>query len=71
MGPRNYIERFLIDGTKTGNAKSVDRLFVVHQKCLFNLLYQLCDDIGLTDDMVQETVFQAYKKIRRFWSESS
>jgi RNA polymerase sigma-70 factor (ECF subfamily) len=71
MGPRNYIERFLIDGTKTGNAKSVDRLFVVHQKCLFNLLYQLCDDIRLTDDMAQETVFQAHKKIRLFWSESS
>ena len=71
MEPRNYSERSLIDGTKTGNTKSVDRLFVVQQNYYFNLLCQLCGDIGLTDDMAQETVFQAYKKIRRFWSESS
>lgn len=71
MGSRNYSERSLIEGAKTSNAKSFNRLFFVHQKYLFNLLYQLCGDIALSDDLTQETMIQAYKKIRHFRCESS
>jgi RNA polymerase sigma-70 factor (ECF subfamily) len=71
MGSRNYSERSLTEGAKTGNAKSFDRLFVVHQKYLFNLLYQLCSDIARSDDLTLETMIQAYKKIRYFRCESS
>ena len=65
------LERHLIEAAKQGNSRAFDELFLQQQKYLFNLMYQLCGDIAGADDLTQEAIILAYKKIRDFRYESS
>jgi len=65
------LERHLIEAAKQGDSRAFDELFLQQQKYLFNLMYQLCGDIAGADDLTQEAIIMAYKKIRDFRYESS
>lgn len=65
------LERHLIEAAKQGDSRAFDELFLQQQKYLFNLMYQLCGDIAGADDLTQEAIILAYKKIRDFRYESS
>jgi RNA polymerase sigma-70 factor (ECF subfamily) len=64
-------ENHLIEKAKNGDRKAFDELFLLQHKYLFNLMYQLSGDIAKADDLAQEAIILAYKKLRNFRCESS
>jgi RNA polymerase sigma-70 factor (ECF subfamily) len=65
------LERYLIEKARKGDNKAFDELFLLQQKYVFNLMYQLCGDVAKADDLTQEAIIQAFKKLRDFRFESS
>jgi len=64
-------ERELVEKAKNGDKNAFDEIFCLQRKYLFNLMYQLSGDVARADDLTQEAIIRAYKKLRNFRCESS
>ena len=64
-------ERSLIETAVNGSPKAFDAIFLLHHDYLFNLMSQLTGDPARADDLSQEAMIIAYRKLRHFRFESS
>lgn len=64
-------ESYLIEKAKDGDNQAFNELFLCEQKYIFNLMYQLTGDVATADDLTQEALILAYRKLRSFRHEAS
>lgn len=67
----NADEVSLIEEAKKGSRAAFNKLFLNEQKSVVNLMFQLTGDIASAEDLTQEAMIMAYKKIMGFHLESS
>jgi len=67
----NVLEFNLIEKAKKGDSDAINELVSMQQKYIFNLMYQLTGDRAKADDLAQETLIIAYRKLQSFRYEAS
>ncbi len=70
MEDRNYKEHKLVVLSKSGDNRSFSELVTCCGQEIYNLCFRLVQNKSDTDDLFQETFFQAYKQIRSFNGDS-
>ena len=65
------VESELITQAQEGSHHALNELLSKEQKFLLNLMYQLTGDRAEADDLAQEALILAYRKIRSFRHEAS
>jgi RNA polymerase sigma-70 factor (ECF subfamily) len=71
MQKMDTLEWHLVEKARNGDNRAFDKLFLQHQKYLFNLMAQLTGDRAWADDLTQEALILAYQKISSFRHASS
>lgn len=64
-------ERSLIEAAINGRSDAFNEIFRLHQEYLYNLMYQISGDMAKADDLTQEAMIQAFRRINTFRFESS
>jgi RNA polymerase sigma-70 factor (ECF subfamily) len=67
----NAFETDLIEQAKNDDSEAFNRLFSQEQKYVFNLMYQLTGDPASADDLTQEALILAYRKLASFRFQAS
>lgn len=69
--PNPVPEERLIASARSGDRDAFDELFRRERPYVFNLMCQLTGDAARADDLTQEAVIAAFRKLGQFRSESS
>lgn len=71
--PSNYSrERAVIELAQKGDAKAFEQLYSAHKKRVYSLCVRMTrGNTGLAEELTQEIVLQAYRKIQSFRGESA
>jgi len=64
------LEYSLIEKAKKGDQQALDEILVKEQKNIFNLMYQLTGVREEAEDLAQDTLLMAYRKIQDFRHEA-
>ena len=67
----NNAEIALIERAKNGDRQALDELLFREQRFIFNLMYQLTGDEATADDLTQDALISAYRKLGSFRYEAS
>ena len=57
------VERSLIERAKKGDQNAFGELIISHRQAVVNVVYRLCGDSHLAEDMAQEAFIRAWKKL--------
>ncbi len=67
----NSLEYKLIEKAKKGDQQALDEILLKEQKYIFNLMFQLTGDRAHADDLAQEAIIKAFRKLDDFRFEAS
>ena len=67
----NVLEFNLIEKAKNGDSDALNELIYREQKFIFNLMYQLTGERAEADDLTQDALIMAYRKLQSFRYEAS
>jgi RNA polymerase sigma-70 factor, ECF subfamily len=59
-------EQHLVVSAAQGNREALHSLYEMHRDRLYRLLYRLCGDARLAEDLLQEVFLKAFKSLSRF-----
>jgi RNA polymerase sigma-70 factor (ECF subfamily) len=65
------VERNLVEQARLGDRNAFGELVRIHYPGVVGVVYRLCSDTGLAEDMAQETFLRAWGKLASFHPQSS